>query len=263
MYFTFMTFSTPELTVPEIIAAAKKFGYDGVEFRINCGHRHGVEPDADPAYLARVREDFAAAGLKIGCIASDGQFAVPAKAPAQVESVKKVIALAAAVGAPVIRVFGGLFPDTLSRAEAKESCVASLRALAPTAQAAGVTLCMETHDAWCDPRQVLEVIEAVGSPAVAANWDIMHPVVRAQTGIEKSFEILKNHIRHVHVHDGAFIDGDVPLAPIGTGVINHRKALELLAGAGYEGAVSGEWIGWESWETHLPREIKALRSYLK
>ena len=43
MKFSFMSFSTPELTLEETLALAERLGYDGVELRIEAGHKHGAD----------------------------------------------------------------------------------------------------------------------------------------------------------------------------------------------------------------------------
>ena len=53
------------------------------------------------------------------------------------------------------------------------------------------------------------------------------------------------------------------MLPIGEGAIDHRRALELLTEFGYQGYISGEWIRWEPWEVHLPRELATLKTYEK
>jgi hypothetical protein len=35
--------------------------------------------------------------------------------------------------------------------------------------------------------------------------------------------------------------------------------IELLVGTGYDGYLSGEWINWDPWQVHLPRELRALK----
>ena len=37
------------------------------------------------------------------------------------------------------------------------------------------------------------------------------------------------------------------------------KAVELLASAGFTGYLSGEWIDWEPYDVHLPRELAAMK----
>ena len=65
----------------------------------------------------------------------------------------------------------------------------------------------------------------------------------------------------MHFHDGATADGRFGMVPIGEGIIDHRRAVELLASVSYEGFLSGEWISWEPHEQHLPREIAVMRAY--
>jgi sugar phosphate isomerase/epimerase len=120
---------------------------------------------------------------------------------------------------------------------------------------------METHDAWCDPRHVAEVMERVDHPSIGVNWDIMHPVRNGYATVGESFDCLKGWISHVHFHDGVEVDGKLQLKPIGEGAIDHRVAVRSLAGSGYDGYLSGEWIKWEPWDRHLPREIGTMRSY--
>jgi sugar phosphate isomerase/epimerase len=120
---------------------------------------------------------------------------------------------------------------------------------------------METHDHWCRPSDVIEVINRADHPAIAVNWDVMHPVNREGVSVEDSFEILKGKIRHVHFHDGARVDGKVKLAPIGGGIVDHAKVVKLLKNSGYTDFLSGEWIGWEPYDIHLPRELATMRRY--
>jgi sugar phosphate isomerase/epimerase len=118
---------------------------------------------------------------------------------------------------------------------------------------------METHDAWCDPKNVAEVMKQVNHPAIGVNWDIMHPVRTGHATIDESFEALKPWIRHLHIHDASKETGK--LVPIGQGFIDHRRAIELLLTISYDGYMSGEWINWEDpYEVHLPRELATLKA---
>ena len=49
----------------------------------------------------------------------------------------------------------------------------------------------------------------------------------------------------VRSHDGVPFEKDVKLAPIGTGKVDHRRAVQFLKGADYKGYLSGEWSGWD------------------
>jgi sugar phosphate isomerase/epimerase len=139
--------------------------------------------------------------------------------------------------------------------------VEALTELSSTALQNGIKICMETHDSWCNPENVAEIIRKVNHEAVAVNWDIMHPVLRADYTIEKAYEVLKPWIMHVHVHDGIKTEKGSELRPIGKGQVDHHSAIKLLQASGYSGFISGEWISWEPYEIHLPRELSALKSF--
>jgi len=254
-----MTFSAPELGLGEVLRTARGFGYDGVELRLDAGHKHGVEVGLDPAGRRAVREKAADGGVDLCCLATSCRFADPETVPLNVSDALERIALAGDLGVPRMRVFGGAIPDGMGRAEAVEGVAQCLRLLADAAAAHGVVVCMETHDDWCDPEHVAEVLARVDHPAVAANWDVMHPVRAAGATVESAFQTLRPWIRHLHVHDGTLPEG--ALRPMGEGGIDHRRIIELLLEEGYGGYLSGEWIGWEPWEVHLPRELVRLKQY--
>jgi len=261
MKYAFMSFSTPELTLDEMLVLARRLGYDGVEPRLDAGHAHGVEVTASRAEREEFRRKAADSAVAIACLATSCCFANPeARQQAEAETHLRVD-LAADVGAPCIRVFGGEFPRSLSRQEAIAGMAQLALSVADHAAERGVTICIETHDAWCDPSHLAEVLRRVDHPAVGANWDVMHPVRMGLATIDESFNALRPWIRHLHVHDGVTTEGQLRLVPIGTGDIDHRRVIELLKGVSYSGFISGEWIGWEPYETHLPRELAALKAY--
>jgi len=259
MKFGFMTFSCPEASWEQVLQFATHYGYEGLEPRIDAKHAHGIEIAASPSDLTRKREQAAAAGIGIDCIATSCRYADPATAGEQVEHTHKCIDLAAAVGAHRLRVFGGGVPGDVCRNSAIEGVSAALRSVADHAAEKDVIVCMETHDDWCNPGHVAAVLEKVNHPAIAVNWDIMHPVTRGGSTMENAFKTLQRWIRHVHIHDGVWHDGRIKMCSIGQGIVNHPQALQMLAKDGYDGMVSGEWIGWSPAEEHLPQEIALLR----
>jgi len=258
-----MTFSCPRLTLADVLALARRCGYDGIEPRTVSGHAHGVELDADAARRAEIRKSAEAAGVAICCVATSLQYADPALAATLGAETRAYIDLAADVGCPRIRVFGGLIPEGVERRQATDGMVAALGSVADYAAKRGVVICVETHDDWCNPDHLAEVMRRVDHPAVGVNWDIMHPVCRAGATIESAFATLRPWIRHVHFHDGRpKEEGDgVNLVPVGEGIVDHRRAVELLLGAGYDGYLSGEWINWEPYDVHLPRELATMKRY--
>ncbi|MDH7602147.1 MAG: sugar phosphate isomerase/epimerase family protein [Armatimonadota bacterium] len=252
-----MSFSTPNLTFEEILDTAVAYGYDGVEPRLDSNHAHGVEVSATQEQRRRIRELAQRKRIAIACLATSVRYADPEKTQEMITQTHERIDLAGDVGAPVIRVFGGRIPEGVTRDQAIEVVSDSLQKVADHAAERGVVICLETHDDWCDPAHVAAVLSRVNHPAVAANWDVMHPVKRAGVSIDSAFHTLKPWIKHLHIHDG----NDSGLVPIGQGDIDHRRVVELLKSIDYSGFLSGEWINWEPAEVHLPRELATMKSY--
>jgi len=264
MKYSFMTFSCPQLSLKELLETAKRYGYDGIEPRIDSQHKHGIEMDTPPVRRAEIKKQADECGIALSCIATSCVYANPETAGQNVADTLQCIDLAADVGAPVIRVFGGTMGKGLSRADAVKLVAQSLHAVADHARERNVTVCMETHDDWCDPRNVAAVMRQVNHPAIAVNWDIMHPVRMKLATMDEAFETLKPWIRHLHVHDGDTLAGKLTLMPIGRGIIDHKLAIKRLLSINYSGFLSGEWIGWsDAYDVHLPRELAAMKRYEK
>jgi len=259
MKYSFMSFSTMELSLAEMLDVARRLGYDGIEPRLDAKHAHGLEVNTTGEQRAKMRAEAQQAGVAIACLATGIKCADPAATEKMIADAHERIDLAGDLGAPVMRVFGGAPGEGLSREQAIELVAKSLKAVADHAAERSVTICMETHDAWCDPAHVAEVMRRVDRPSVGVNWDILHPVRHGLATLEQSFETLKPWIRHLHIHDGT--GKGIESTPIGEGIIDHRVLLRLLKSIDFDGYLSGEWIKWTPWQEHLPRELATLRRF--
>jgi sugar phosphate isomerase/epimerase len=68
MKYSFMTFSCPELNMSEVLALAKRFGYDGIEPRVEDNQKHGVEVNASPEKRREVKQQAIDSGIAICCV---------------------------------------------------------------------------------------------------------------------------------------------------------------------------------------------------
>jgi sugar phosphate isomerase/epimerase len=256
-----MTFSTPELSFDDVLDLAKNIGYVGVEPRIVADHKHGIELELSAAGRAAAKSKAEQRGIEIGCIATSCKYADPATVDENVAITHDAIDLAADLGSSRLRVFGGQLGEGIDREKAIQVVADALESVADHASKRDVYVCMETHDDWCDPAHVAEIMKRVDSSHIAVNWDVLHPVRTDLATVDESFETLKPWIKHVHVHDY-----DVKpmgnLTPIGTGYVDHKRAIALLLSMNYNGYISGEWINWsDPYDIHLPRELATLKSY--
>jgi sugar phosphate isomerase/epimerase len=261
MKYAFMSFSCPELTLDEMLAAAETYGYDGIEPRIEANHAHGIEVGIGARERQEIKAKAGDSGVALCCVATSRRYADPKTAQDNVDSTLQCIDLAADLGAPRIRVFGGRLGEGLSREAAIDLVAKSLRAVADRAQARGVTVCMETHDDWCDPAHVVAVMELANHPAIAVNWDVMHPIRVAGWTVGDAFAALKPWLAHMHVHDGMQREKGIAYCPMGEGIVDTRRAIQLTKANAYDGYLSGEWIGWEPYGVHLPRELATMKQY--
>ena len=261
MKYAFMSFSCPTATFDELLAMAVQYGYSGIEPRVAGNQNHGVELEASAEQRATFQQKAADAGIDICCLAAGNRFVDPDNRDAQLAEARQYIELAADIGAPLLRVFGGRLPAGLSREAAIDGLVDAFRCLAEWAGEWGVVVCLETHDDWCNPQHVATVLERVDNPAAGVNWDVIHPLYREGWTLADSYRAVRPWIRHVHIHDVSMTPDRLDYQALGTGDVDHRQVLQLLHSDSYTGHLSGEWIDWEPPDIHLPREIATLRGY--
>lgn len=262
MKFCFMTWVCPEWDVPTIIKKAQEYGYHGVEFRVECNHKHGVELDASGDHLQWVKACFAEGGIELPCIATSQSFSSdnPADRREQVELAKRYIELAALLDIPYLRVFGGPIPEGVSRESATQYVAEALREVGEFAESHKVTATLETHDSFSRACHAAAVIKAADHPRVQCLWDIMHPVNHGET-MSEAFEHVKPYVLHCHIHDGAKTNGNLELRLLGEGDIDHLEAMRLLKTIEFHGHLSGEFINYLPADEVLPQYANKLRDY--
>jgi hydroxypyruvate isomerase len=215
-------------------------GFDAVEF--------WTWPDKDlDAVEARLDEH----GLSLAGMAANTEprrpedleraLTDPAKQEAIVADFEESIEVAERLGCPNLIVLVG--PEIeYTHAEMYESVVSCLEAVAPTAEAADVTLIVEPLNTAVDhPGYFLEqssvgfdVVRDVDSPAVKINFDIYHQQISEGNIISTVTENI-DAIGHLHV-------ADVPgRHEPGTGELNYPNVLAAIDDAGYDRYVGFEY----------------------
>jgi fatty-acyl-CoA synthase len=169
------------------------------------------------------------------------------------------VELAREWGAPTVRVFGGESDDLDDIARRLDA------ALARVADS-GVTVALETHDAFSSAARVAELVRRVDNPSFAAVWDVHHPY-RVGESPDEVVRALGTRIELVHVKDARRDRDDWQLVPLGEGEVPLRESLAALAAIGYGGWLTVEWE--KRWhpelaapEVALPRGLETLKSWL-
>ena len=248
----FSNLAAPAWMLERTLDAVRDYGYDGLELRLLRGEP--IDPLSLDAKARRaVPAAFARAEVALVCLDTSVELVRPfaRELPAAVE-------LAAEWGAPAVRVFGGeggALGDIARRLEP------SLR----RAEELGVTIALETHDAFSSALLVAELLDSVDDPSFAAIWDVHH-TYRLGESPEDVVGALGTHIHLVHVKDARRSGDDWELVPLGEGEVPVRESLAVLQAAGYDGWLTVEWE--KRWhpelaepEVALPREVETLRSW--
>jgi sugar phosphate isomerase/epimerase len=254
----FSTLGCPAWDLDRILSAAKEYGYSAVELR---GYQNEMDlPKAEPFTKEKrteTRTRFLDAGIAVCCVSSSGVVAQK-----NVDHVRAHAELAHDLGCPVVRVFGGNLDTELPHNEALALAADNLRAFGDAAEAEGVKIVLETHDAFSTGQSVAELLDLTAHTSVFSLWDLHHPY-RQNEAFAETFRYLEPTLAHVHVKDGKdgnytlLGEGDVPLFPM----------LDLILDGGYKGPISLEWE--KRWhpeiadpEVAFPQYAKALHQYL-
>ncbi|HJN18168.1 MAG TPA: sugar phosphate isomerase/epimerase family protein [Armatimonadota bacterium] len=267
MKLSFMTWACPDWDINQIITGAIRYGYDGVEPRVEAKQKHGIDLELKKKDRKEIRQQFEDCGLDISCLATSRTYS-SADASERAESVeltKKYVDLAADMGCPTIRVFGGGLPEGVERPDAHKYVAECLRECGEHAKSRKVFVCLETHDSFSRAEHCVETVKLADHPNVQIVWDFMHPF-RAGNSHAEAFELVKPYVKHCHVHDGSLPEGPsgpVSLALMGDGDIPHDEPVKLLASIDFEGHLSGEWISFLPADEVLPHDARMLRMYIE
>ncbi|HMO86351.1 MAG TPA: TIM barrel protein [Lacipirellulaceae bacterium] len=246
MKICFLTFACPDWPVEEVVAAALRHRYHGVEFRCDAGQAHGVEVGSSTAFRRNVRRRLTDEGLEAPCLSTSIQLMGlddPQEALARIQ-------LASDIGARAVRVFCGPVPDPMSEAEVIDLAASRLRLLAQMSAPRNVEVWLETHDTLHRASQACAAVQLADHPAVGVNYDNMHPF-RMHEPLDETFAALQGLVRHTHIHD-ALDDDDLHKAvilPLDLGGMPMDATICNLARIGYDGYLGGEWFNSEYGQT--------------
>jgi len=264
MKLAYSTLACPNWSLEQIIDAATRNGYEGLELRLLNGDI--LPPDLDEATRKQIASQCKAAGLVIICVDTSIKIATQGAEgrAAQIRDGMAYLQMAAEWGAPFIRVFGGT-PEGTPKAEGTKAAVECLAMLAKRGQELGVKVLLETHDAFASSVAVMEVLDQV--PEAGALWDTLHPYRVGEQPAETANR-LGDRNYHVHVKDGRHASGETwDLTLLGEGEVPVAAILSILHERGYDGWLSVEWE--KKWhpeiadpEIAIPQHAEILRKYL-
>ncbi len=217
-----------DLSRQDLLRTLKDHGFEGVEFRTDLGHGHGVEASIDDAECKQVVADCQTAGIEIISIATGNRYhdTDASDLRDQIEQTKVRMELAADLGAPRVRVFGNNFPKDVPRDKTIAQVADALKELCAYGTARGVKPCLELHGEF-DWQSCRAVAETVDHENFGLIWNSV-PEDVVDGSVEVALNTVWPWLDHVHMHDLA-----------GRGY-PYRELFRLLREKEYGGYMSAE-----------------------
>lgn len=235
-------------SMADFIERCAEWGLDGTELTSY------YFAETSPSYCHRLRRACFLLGLDISGTAIGNTFAVPPgeKREAQVSKVHTWVDLAAEMGAPCIRVFGGSVPEGASVEEATQWAAEALQEAAAYAGQRGIYLALENHGGvTASAGGVLQILQAVESEWVGANLDTgnFH-------GEDPYDEVAQVAPYGINVHLKAEVRAKGQRAE----PTDFARIADILRGANYRGYLSLEYESAEDPLTAVPRLLQEIRT---
>ena len=237
----FSTLGCPEWTLEQSAAVALANQYAGLEIRLLDGEI--IPADLAPSRREKVRRTLQHYNLRIAGLGASTRFTSPdaAEREANATELRRYLQLANALEAPMVRTFGGNAPEGVVFDQAVAWVAEGISAVLPDAERYGVTVMLETHDAFCRGAEVARVLAQVDHPRFQVIWDVHHPY-RMGESIEETWRQIGARVGHVHLKDARRrLDGSWQLVLMGEGEVPNRAVINLLRAQGYQGDLAIEW----------------------
>jgi sugar phosphate isomerase/epimerase len=197
--------------------------------------------DFDDQQVGRVRRALDGAGVAVSAIGSPiGKIPVDAPLAPELDRLRRIADIAAALGTPLVRVFSFFIPAGHRAGEFRGPVLDRMAALAGVAEQRGLVLAHENEkEIYGDvPARCAEIIRVVGSPALRATFDAANFVQCGVAPHTQGYPLLAPYLEYLQVKDALAATGRV--VPAGEGDGQVRLTLAALAEAGFAGFVSLE-----------------------
>ena len=177
------------------------------------------------------------------------------------EKMEKAFQAAVEIGIPIVNCGpGGKSDDD----EAWPQVIDSLGSLSQMAERYGVTLCVKAHvgGSIYNTPTTLRAMEEISSPAFGIDMDPSH-IHRAGENPVEAIAAVVSRVKHVHIRDCPSREPSPGLPSqqaCGRGEIDLAGYCEVLAEAGYDGALSLEVIGAQTWNDPAASAVIAAES---
>ena len=254
MKLSYKTNAWSELTWNEHCGLAESMELDGVELCYSHDEASSLLDDAQERqqFLRRMTEKLLETACVTVDITEDG--AEPDRA---LRDAAGSIELAQTLRAPYVCLdMDFITPDDEVR------IVSLLGVLLPVAEAAGVTLLIETKDKYADTSCLCGLLDRFASDNLAALWNLHHTYRYAGESADDTISNLGAYVKYVHVCDSFDSGGTTVRCMVGDGDVPLRAMLLALRSIDYKGHLALDMTGDNSGigdaEIVLPHYVNAM-----
>jgi sugar phosphate isomerase/epimerase len=261
---SFSTLACPDWSLPQTLAAASEYGYDGVELRVVSGELDLWKlPEFRSPGLASTRTAIKSQGLIVAAVGSSACFHSSdiQDRERNFDVALRMAEVAAGLDAPAIRVFGDRIQSGSSRWETGEWIADSLTRLADRLGPDGVQVWLETHGDFAAAADVGEILGQLERSEIGIIWDPAN-AFEQKSEMPLISALMSSRVRHVHLKDLARDpQGSARYVPTGEGEFPFDTMFASLAGIGFDGFVSFEWE--KLWHPELASPEIALPQFIR
>lgn len=248
MKIAFSTVGCPDLSLEQVVQAASRWGYQGVELRVSPTGVGAVPVASDPMRHdpGQVHDLFEDAGVDLVSIATGIRFDEAvwppvvghlfSNAEVGVAETKAAVTKAANAGGFFVRVFGHQLPGGEPRAWGLRRVAERLSLAAQTARNTSVRVLIENSGSFSRAEDLAELHGLVNSPFLSMSYNII-PAVMAGECPMSALDSVIDGLKVVKIGD---IGEDGQPLPLGRGRLPVEKFVRRLAEIGYQG-----WIVYE------------------
>ncbi|MGC9318415.1 MAG: sugar phosphate isomerase/epimerase family protein [Armatimonadota bacterium] len=232
-------------------------GFEGVEFRTDRDHAHGVEVEMTEAQRNAVREKCETAGVEIAGLSSGCAYDSMDRdeLEANIERTRKHLDLCADLGTGGVKVYGNRLhvDEGVPAEETIEQIGGALAGLSEYAEGLGVQVRFEMHGDFTTPEVCNRLMELAGDgEGICLIYNCNNAYdVDDDGSVEGSYRAVAERVEHVHIHDLA--DPEFP----------YLELLGLLHEDGYEGWCSAELQDSPDRERLLRFYVELWHAYLR
>ncbi|MFG0285605.1 MAG: sugar phosphate isomerase/epimerase family protein [Phycisphaerales bacterium JB039] len=244
----FSTLVCPEWKLDHVAAQAAAYGFDGVELRtFGFGSTRSA---CDPAMTdpEKVRRAFDSAGIDIACLATSIRLDQPIRPRVigrtaffdqerSVREARRLIDLASALGAPLVRIFGFEVGPGETLASTTKLILWRLGMVLDQAHNRGVRIALENGGSFSSAAELRDLIRRQAHPLLSAAYGLA-PGAAAGDAPGDAVRTLSSDLALARVKD---LDESGNPVPLGRGVQPVGEFVGALGAAGFDGWVVYEW----------------------